>query len=46
MTAGRLPTVDIHLKPIGVIRTPLRKPKGTPIQPSLAAGARGTVEVG
>jgi tRNA-Thr(GGU) m(6)t(6)A37 methyltransferase TsaA len=33
------------MKPIGVIRTPFRKPKGTPIQPSVAAGARGTVEV-
>jgi tRNA-Thr(GGU) m(6)t(6)A37 methyltransferase TsaA len=38
-------TAPIYLKPIGVIRTPFRKPKGTPIQPSVAGGARGTVEV-
>lgn len=35
----------IHLRPIGVIRTPFKEPKGTPIQPSLAKKARGTVKV-
>lgn len=33
------------LKPIGIIRTAFRKAAGTPIQPSLAGGAKGTVEL-
>jgi tRNA-Thr(GGU) m(6)t(6)A37 methyltransferase TsaA len=37
--------MDIHLKPIGVIRTRFHQPKDTPIQPSMAGGARSTVEV-
>ncbi len=33
------------LKPIGVIHSPFRDAPGTPIQPSFAADATGTVEV-
>ncbi|MFZ0886847.1 MAG: tRNA (N6-threonylcarbamoyladenosine(37)-N6)-methyltransferase TrmO [Candidatus Binataceae bacterium] len=36
---------QIRFKPIGVIRTAFREPAGTPIQPSRAGAARGTVEV-
>jgi tRNA-Thr(GGU) m(6)t(6)A37 methyltransferase TsaA len=36
---------EITYKPIGIIRTPFKKPEGTPIQASGACGARGTVEV-
>jgi len=35
----------MHLKPIGVIHTPCRQAAGTPLQPSMAQGAEGTVEV-
>jgi len=35
----------IEYKPIGVIHSPFTQMKGTPIQPSRADGARGTVEV-
>jgi len=35
----------MHLKPIGVIHTPFRQAAGTPLQPSMAQGAEGTVEV-
>ncbi len=35
----------IQLRPIGVIRTPFKEPKGTPIQPAVAEGASGTVTV-
>lgn len=35
----------IQLRPIGVIGTPFKEPKGTPIQPAVAEGARGTVTV-
>ncbi len=31
--------------PIGVIRTPFKKPKGTPIQPAGSLDSRGTVEL-
>lgn len=31
--------------PIGVIRSPFREPRGTPIQPPAARGARGRVEL-
>jgi tRNA-Thr(GGU) m(6)t(6)A37 methyltransferase TsaA len=41
--ASRAP--ELRLKPIGVIRTPFLEPAGTPIQPSRADGARGTVHV-
>ena len=36
---------EIKYKPIGVIHSPFKKPKGTPIQPAGAKGIRGTVEV-
>jgi tRNA-Thr(GGU) m(6)t(6)A37 methyltransferase TsaA len=35
----------ISFKPIGVIHTPFKEPKGTPIQPDRSDGAEGTVEV-
>jgi tRNA-Thr(GGU) m(6)t(6)A37 methyltransferase TsaA len=39
------PMNSIRLRPIGVIHTPFKEPKGTPVQPSMADGARGTVTV-
>ena len=36
---------QIKYTPIGLIRTPFKTPKGTPIQPQGAAGVKGTVEV-
>lgn len=43
--AGELPPglESCTMKPIGVIRTPFPEPKGTPLEPSRAQGARGTV---
>lgn len=35
----------MELRQIGVIRTPFRESAGTPIQPSMAEGIQGTVEV-
>ena len=35
----------IRLRTIGVIHTPFKEPKGTPIQPVVAEGASGTVTV-
>jgi tRNA-Thr(GGU) m(6)t(6)A37 methyltransferase TsaA len=35
----------IRLRPIGEVHTPFKEPKGTPIQPAMADGARGTVTV-
>ncbi len=35
----------ITYRPIGVIRSPFRSPRGTPIQPAAAEGVEGTVEV-
>ena len=35
----------IELKPIGIIHTPFTRPEGMPIQPTGAAGIRGTIEV-
>lgn len=35
----------IRLEPIGIIHTPFKEPKGTPIQPAMAEGATGTVTV-
>ena len=35
----------ITYKPIGVIHSPFKEPKGTPIQPEGARGIEGTVEV-
>ncbi|MFH1681052.1 MAG: tRNA (N6-threonylcarbamoyladenosine(37)-N6)-methyltransferase TrmO [Candidatus Eisenbacteria bacterium] len=37
--------MKIEFKPIGVIRTPFKELEGMPIQPTGAAGVRGTVEV-
>lgn len=34
-----------ELRPIGVVRTPFRESAGTPVQPRMADGARGTVEI-
>ncbi|MFC1908840.1 tRNA (N6-threonylcarbamoyladenosine(37)-N6)-methyltransferase TrmO [Chloroflexota bacterium] len=36
---------DIKYKPIGVIHSPYKEPKGTPIQPVGAEGIHGSVEV-
>jgi tRNA-Thr(GGU) m(6)t(6)A37 methyltransferase TsaA len=36
---------DIIYKPIGVVHSPFKEPKGTPIQPPSAEGVAGTVEV-
>jgi len=36
---------EIKYQPIGVIHSPFKEPKGTPIQPAGANGIRGTVEV-
>jgi len=36
---------EIKYRPIGVIHSPFKEPKGTPIQPAAATGIRGTVEV-
>ncbi len=35
----------LELKPIGVIKTPFKEAKGTPIQPAFAKDTAGTVEV-
>lgn len=39
------PWSGIHLSPIGVILTPFKEPKGTPIQACMAKGAEGRVKV-
>jgi tRNA-Thr(GGU) m(6)t(6)A37 methyltransferase TsaA len=36
---------EIKYKPIGIIHSPFKEPKGTPIQPSGAKGINGTVEI-
>jgi tRNA-Thr(GGU) m(6)t(6)A37 methyltransferase TsaA len=36
---------EIKYEPIGVIHSPFKEPKGTPIQPSVAEGVSGTVEI-
>jgi tRNA-Thr(GGU) m(6)t(6)A37 methyltransferase TsaA len=36
---------EIRYKPIGIIHSPFKEPKGTPIQPTAAKGIDGTVEV-
>ena len=36
---------EITYRPIGVIRTPFKEVKGTPIQPTGAVGVRGSVHV-
>jgi len=35
----------IEYKPIGIIHSPFKEPKGTPIQPTAAKGVDGVVEV-
>jgi tRNA-Thr(GGU) m(6)t(6)A37 methyltransferase TsaA len=37
--------MELTCRPIGVIHTPYREPRGTPIQPTGALGVEGTVEV-
>jgi tRNA-Thr(GGU) m(6)t(6)A37 methyltransferase TsaA len=39
------PMDDFIYQPIGIIHTPHKDPKGTPIQPTAAQGIRGWVEV-
>ena len=39
------PMNTTQLRPIGVVHTPFKEPKGTPIQPTMADGASGTVTV-
>ena len=36
---------EIRYKPIGVIHSPFKEPKGVPIQPAAAKGIKGIVEV-
>jgi tRNA-Thr(GGU) m(6)t(6)A37 methyltransferase TsaA len=36
---------EIKYKPIGIIHSPFKEPKGTPIQPAGAKGTDGTVEI-
>lgn len=36
---------EIRFKPIGVIHSPFKEPRGTPIQPSSAKGSEGRVEI-
>jgi tRNA-Thr(GGU) m(6)t(6)A37 methyltransferase TsaA len=36
---------EIRYKPIGVIHSPFKEPKGTPIQPAGAKGINGAVEI-
>jgi tRNA-Thr(GGU) m(6)t(6)A37 methyltransferase TsaA len=36
---------DIRYKPIGIIHSPFKEPKGTPIQPAGAKGIDGTAEI-
>ena len=36
---------EIKYKPIGIIYSPFKEPKGTPIQPTAGKGIEGTVEV-
>ncbi len=36
---------EIKYKPIGIIHSPFKEPKGTPIQPTAAKGIDGKVEV-
>ena len=37
--------MKIEYEPIGIVHSPFKEPEGTPIQPSRAKGAVGTVEV-
>ena len=37
--------MEITYKSIGIVHSPFKKPKGTPIQPRAARGIEGTVEI-
>lgn len=37
--------IEIKYKPIGIIHSPFKDPKGVPIQPTAAIGIEGTIEV-
>lgn len=36
---------EIKYRPIGVVHSPFKEPKGTPIQPTSAKGIRGSIEI-
>ena len=36
---------EIHYRPVGVIHSSFKEPRGTPIQPKAAEGVKGTVEL-
>ena len=36
---------EINYKPIGIVHSPFKEPRGTPIQPSAARNVEGTVEI-
>ncbi len=36
---------EIGLKPIGIVHSPFREPKGAPIQPTAALDVEGTIEI-
>ena len=36
---------EVKYRPVGIIHSPFKEPKGTPIQPAGAEGINGTVEV-
>jgi tRNA-Thr(GGU) m(6)t(6)A37 methyltransferase TsaA len=40
-----MPIKPIELKPIGIIHSPFKEPKGVPIQPTAGKDIQGTVEV-
>ncbi|ADD08798.1 tRNA (N6-threonylcarbamoyladenosine(37)-N6)-methyltransferase TrmO [Candidatus Aciduliprofundum boonei] len=37
--------LEIKYKPIGIVHSPFKEPKGVPIQPEVAKGIKGTVEI-
>jgi len=39
------PVEEIRYRPIGVVHSPFKEPRGTPIQPAAARDVEGTVEV-
>jgi tRNA-Thr(GGU) m(6)t(6)A37 methyltransferase TsaA len=41
----KMPIKSIELKPIGIIHSPFKAPKGVPIQPTAGKDVQGTVEV-
>jgi tRNA-Thr(GGU) m(6)t(6)A37 methyltransferase TsaA len=36
---------EFNVKPIGIIRSPFKEPKGTPIQPRFSNDAEGSIEI-